>query len=1166
MKTYLHFLLAVVVVLLLAVGMGWAQTKKSVRPSSESSVILSAKPTQGIVPQAAKRPMDGKARIELKEKARQAKGRMVSSMLSTVHYVETTGSDATGNGTSGNPWATIKYAVVHSVAGDAIWIGDGTFVETGQIVIDKDLWISGGNGPTGVTIIKKAEDTGDPSSGNARAWFLVTSAVTAEFELGYLTLDGTGRNISIGVLSYAAKIWVHNCDIKNIGWYGGGPPDYYGRGIAVYGGVSPDANQVGACSFENIGRIGVFSFYSTVLTNITECTYTGKGPGDWLDYAFEAGGGAEIDVYWSSISACRGVASVDGSTSAGILGTTYFGGGTAASAEWNFITDCTVGAAIGYDASDATFAVVRNNNLVGNTNAVSNSAPANIVNAPLNWYGSNSATVVAAQVGTGVHYSSWLDSGTNVSTDPGFQPDLSILWVDDNSPRFYPALGLIQEGIDWVSGSTVHVAAGTYNENQIVINKAVSLIGAGSATTIIDGGKYSSLTNYGTIFISSISSGSVLVQGFTIRNAGYRASDPEPMLIVVGGGAQNANVTIQNNHFIGWNNTPSDLSDMGFWRYHSEAGTTTIQNNEFEQMWQAILLERPRGGAAVVNNNFHNLVPTTSDGTTYEPQGMFIFSYFLNNDVTNPVQINNNSFTSYNGQGIAIGGGYGGYVPAKFTDVHISDNAINCIGSGPERRHVGITLINYGANSSEADAGGVRNVTISGNTVTTGGPDSYGILLWGKNTNISVQDNTISNLNKGLAVEEKYSGAGFASSVVAHYNCITGNTLGVSNGSAEVANLVDAENNWWGAADGPSGVGPGSGDAVSANVDFNPWRQAIYSGGTLFPVSPTPNVVLQATFKNSANVGITGTVNFYIDNTLVGSSPTDGNGVATLTGITKSVGVYLVRAVLGCMDANALIAVYYPTAGFVTGGGWIMSPAGAWTADLDLTGKANFGFVSKYEKGKTAPTGNTEFQFQVANLNFKSTVYEWLVVSGARAQYKGSGTINGTGQYGFLLTAIDGQINGGTGTDKFRIKIWDKSTSNVVYDNQIGAVDNADPTTVLGGGQIVIQTAKKKEVSENQAEEMQLAFVPTQYALFECYPNPFNPTTTIRFDIPTGSVVTLKVYDVLGREVAALVDGQYREAGRYDVKFDASQLGSGVYFYRITAGSFTSVRKMLLMK
>ena len=156
----------------------------------------------------------------------------------------------------------------------------------------------------------------------------------------------------------------------------------------------------------------------------------------------------------------------------------------------------------------------------------------------------------------------------------------------------------------------------------------------------------------------------------------------------------------------------------------------------------------------------------------------------------------------------------------------------------------------------------------------------------------------------------------------------------------------------------------------------------------------------------------------------------------------------------GCV----LLAVYDPTAGFVTGGGWIMSPEGAYGANTSLTGKATFGFVSKYQKGANVPTGQTEFQFKVANFNFHSTSYDWLVVAGAKAMYKGTGTINGTGDYKFMLSAIDGQLNGGGSVDKFRIKIWD--SSSIIYDNQLGADDNAEPTTAIAGGQIVIHKAK----------------------------------------------------------------------------------------------------------
>jgi alpha-tubulin suppressor-like RCC1 family protein len=157
-------------------------------------------------------------------------------------------------------------------------------------------------------------------------------------------------------------------------------------------------------------------------------------------------------------------------------------------------------------------------------------------------------------------------------------------------------------------------------------------------------------------------------------------------------------------------------------------------------------------------------------------------------------------------------------------------------------------------------------------------------------------------------------------------------------------------------------------------------------------------------------------------------------------------------------DLPAYVVVYDPTGGFATGGGWIDSPLGAYIRDPLLTSKASFGFVSKYLKGANVPTGNTEFQFKAGDLSFKSTAYQWLVVAGARAQFKGWGTINGQGNYAFILTAIDGQVNGGGGADRFRIKIWDMATDALVYDNQVGTGDEAElgDATVIQGGSIVI--------------------------------------------------------------------------------------------------------------
>ncbi len=174
-------------------------------------------------------------------------------------------------------------------------------------------------------------------------------------------------------------------------------------------------------------------------------------------------------------------------------------------------------------------------------------------------------------------------------------------------------------------------------------------------------------------------------------------------------------------------------------------------------------------------------------------------------------------------------------------------------------------------------------------------------------------------------------------------------------------------------------------------------------------------------------------------------SPTE-NVQATIAAGTLTPGVYelCVRGTdadgfVGEFDqegACTFLVIYDPDGGFVTGGGSITSPAGAYKDDETLTGKAQFGFVSKYKKGASVPTGNTQFQFKTGDLKFKSSEYDWLVVAGPLAQYKGSGTINGAGDYGFLLTAKDAEINGGPDNDTFRIKIWDNGAGNgVVYDN-----------------------------------------------------------------------------------------------------------------------------------
>ena len=234
--------------------------------------------------------------------------------------------------------------------------------------------------------------------------------------------------------------------------------------------------------------------------------------------------------------------------------------------------------------------------------------------------------------------------------------------------------------------------------------------------------------------------------------------------------------------------------------------------------------------------------------------------------------------------------------------------------------------------------------------------------------------------------------------------------------------------------------------------------------GPASPVQISTNMTVTAGFTDQGVADTHTAVLDWGDGTSSAGTVTETNGSGSVGGshVYAAAGVYTVTLAVTDKDAGTaqsvfeFVVVFDPAAGFVTGGGWVNSPAGAYAADISLSGKATFGFVSRYQKGATVPTGNTQFQFQTGNLHFRSTSYDWLVIAGPQVKFKGSGTINGSGNFGFMLSAVDGAVSGGGGTDKFRIKIWDIATGSVVYDNQMGATDDAAPTTAIGGGDVVI--------------------------------------------------------------------------------------------------------------
>jgi hypothetical protein len=156
------------------------------------------------------------------------------------------------------------------------------------------------------------------------------------------------------------------------------------------------------------------------------------------------------------------------------------------------------------------------------------------------------------------------------------------------------------------------------------------------------------------------------------------------------------------------------------------------------------------------------------------------------------------------------------------------------------------------------------------------------------------------------------------------------------------------------------------------------------------------------------------------------------------------------------------------------------------------------------------------------------------------------------------------------------IKLWNEKkliSTNYSTDETKVLTDDNDGAIIVWridppwGGIYAQQISKYGNLGEIiiSVNETNVNDYPAKYFLAQNYPNPFNPTTTIRFEIPERSIVTIKVYDVLGSEIATLINEE-KSVGKYDVEFDGSGLSSGIYFYQLTAGSFSETKKMILLR
>jgi fibronectin-binding autotransporter adhesin len=162
-----------------------------------------------------------------------------------------------------------------------------------------------------------------------------------------------------------------------------------------------------------------------------------------------------------------------------------------------------------------------------------------------------------------------------------------------------------------------------------------------------------------------------------------------------------------------------------------------------------------------------------------------------------------------------------------------------------------------------------------------------------------------------------------------------------------------------------------------------------------------------------------------------------------------------------------------------------------------------------------------------------------------------------------LKTAIDGWVTFKTSD----LKYIPAGEFMYLADNVAGIYQtlklNSPYRVFLKAGQY--ETRFSLVFSKTIINSVSINSLPTEFSLFQNYPNPFNPSTTIKYSIPQTSFVSITIYDILGKEVSKLVNEE-KQSGSYEVQFNGSKFSSGVYFYRMNAGKYDAVKKLVLLK
>ena len=390
-------------------------------------------------------------------------------------------------------------------------------------------------------------------------------------------------------------------------------------------------------------------------------------------------------------------------------------------------------------------------------------------------------------------------------------------------PAIFPT---IQAAIDAATpGDVIQVAEGTYNET-VTINKGVSVLGAGTANTIID--PVSDTASF--VVRINTTSGNVKLDGFTIRNS--TTEEIGTTKVALGSGSTGAMVEISNNVIIGgYDSATGVYTDFGFGFWSSNCASDLIfhHNNISHCYDNPVGLERHRGASEISYNTISECAPFPAIWFMTEKSGSEAPEMY---EITARQYIHHNTITTGTGIGMAApyGGHYNQYLGGKYTDVEISYNNISNLSATGK----GIQL------EADGDNGGFYNPVIANNTITgaLGLPSTSarGIRILGNVFNADINNNTISGVYRGIWQSYSWGQPGIPgpSGNTLRNNSITDCAIGVENQYSTTAAVLDAKENWWGDASGPlddDSINPdpqadnpdGLGTKVSGYVSYDPW-------------------------------------------------------------------------------------------------------------------------------------------------------------------------------------------------------------------------------------------------------------------------------------------------------------------------------------------------------